>query len=106
MPLHLIGKTTKIFYSIRSDKNLLNDSYFSFYNKKVTDRAEIQWGNANRQRAAKGNGSGEVVSLFVDNLPTSMSRGWLWQLFNFEGKVVDAYVSHKKRKNKDTLFGL
>ena len=35
-------------------------------------------------------------TVFVDNLPESMSKSWLWQLFDHEGRVVDVYLSGKK----------
>lgn len=41
----------------------------------------------------------------MDNLPRSMTKGWLWQLFSFEGKVADTYISYKKRKSTENLFG-
>ena len=53
----------------------------------------------------RGEDYGDIVSLYVDNLPTTMSKGWLWQLFKCEGRVVDAYVSHKRRKHTTNLFG-
>ena len=34
-----------------------------------------------------------------------MTWDWLYQLFKFEGQVVDVYVSHKMRKNTDSCFG-
>ena len=43
-------------------------------------------------------------TVFVDNIPLSMTKSWLWQLFNYEGKVVDVFISHKKRKTSDTPF--
>ena len=43
-------------------------------------------------------------TVFVDNLPTSMSKSWLWQLFGYEGKVVDVILSWKKRKNNQQPF--
>ena len=32
-------------------------------------------------------------TIFVDNIPESMSRSWIWQLFDHEGKVVDVFLS-------------
>ena len=43
-------------------------------------------------------------TVFVDNLPASMSKSWLWQLFSYEGKVVDIFLSQKKRKNSKQPF--
>ena len=33
--------------------------------------------------------------VFVDNLPSSMTKSWLWHIFQFEGKVVDVFLSRK-----------
>ena len=43
--------------------------------------------------------------MYVDNLPRSMSKRWLWQLFHYEGRVVDAYISYKQRNHTSNLFG-
>ena len=47
----------------------------------------------------------ETVTLFIDNLPKAMTRIWLWQLFKYDGSLVDAYLSKKIRRNNDKLFG-
>ena len=44
-------------------------------------------------------------SVFVDNLPESMSRGWLWQLFSGDGEVVDVFISRKERRLSKAPFG-
>ena len=31
-------------------------------------------------------------TIFVDNLPSSLTKAWSYQLFKFEGKVVDIYI--------------
>ena len=41
------------------------------------------------------------MSLFVDNLAESMTRLWIWQLFEFEDVTIDVYLSRKKRKSTD-----
>ena len=41
-----------------------------------------------------------TYTLFVDNLPKSMTTSWLWQLCNFEGGVVDVFLSRKQRAMK------
>ena len=48
----------------------------------------------------------EAISftVFVDNLPKDMSKGWLWQIFQFEGEVVDIFMSWKKRKSSTSPF--
>ena len=44
------------------------------------------------------------VTLFVDNLPLSMTTSWLWQLCGLEGEVVDMYISRKKRQSNPLPF--
>ena len=34
-----------------------------------------------------------------------MSRGWLWQIFKFEGRLVDVFKSRKVRRTNQNLFG-
>ena len=36
--------------------------------------------------------------MFVDNLPSSMTKARLWQIFKFEGRIIDIYISRKVRK--------
>ena len=43
-------------------------------------------------------------SVFVDNLPQSMSKECSWQLFNHEGKVVDVFMCWKRRKVSSSPF--
>ena len=43
-------------------------------------------------------------TIFVDNLPKSMTLGWLRQLFAFEGRITDAYLSRKRRKMTNAPF--
>ena len=45
-------------------------------------------------------------TVFVDNLPPTMSQSWLWQIFYLHGTVTDAFVSRKKRvvNNKPFAF--
>ena len=45
-----------------------------------------------------------AYTVFVDNLPTSMTRDWLWQLFQYEGEVVDVFMSRKQRKSSTQPF--
>ena len=35
----------------------------------------------------------ESFSIFVDNLPPSMTNRWLMQLFGYEGRLSDVYIS-------------
>ena len=48
----------------------------------------------------------EAIShtVFEDNLPSAMTKAWLWQIFQFGGKVVDVFMSWKKRRTSQTLF--
>ena len=39
-----------------------------------------------------------LVTIFVDNLPMSMSKSWLWQIFDLEGYVIDVFLSREKKK--------
>lgn len=41
----------------------------------------------------------------MDNLRISMNNVWLSQLFKNDGKVLDTYVPHRIRNNKDYKFG-
>ena len=47
----------------------------------------------------------KAVSLFVDNIPKGLDRGWLRRLFERHGEVCDLFISTKKRKNRSELFG-
>ena len=80
-------------------------------------RGQSSWRVSHKSGAERRSGGSDVHTdvawrrlehvshtLFVDNLPHSMSRDWLWQLFHHEGKVVDVYVSWKKRKATSTPF--
>ena len=42
--------------------------------------------------------------VFIDNLPTSMTKSWFWQLFNYKGRVVDVFMSRKQRKTNKLPF--
>ena len=35
----------------------------------------------------------ELFSIFVDNIRTEMDKGWLKQLFGYEGQITDMYIS-------------
>ena len=45
-----------------------------------------------------------VVTLFVDNLPKDMINEWLVQLFEFDARVVDVFVSCKRRRGRSNPF--
>ena len=49
-------------------------------------------------------GPRNVAYIFVDNLPSSMSVEWFWQIFKHEGEVPFS-VSHKSRKTNRNKFG-
>ena len=46
-----------------------------------------------------------AYSLFIDDLPKEMTWDWLLQIFRGEGKVIDVFVSHKRRRKNDCRFG-
>ncbi|MED6226169.1 hypothetical protein PIB30_100872, partial [Stylosanthes scabra] len=46
-----------------------------------------------------------VVTIFVDNLPPNTTIDWLWHIFKLEGRVMDAFLSRKKRSSNPSLFG-
>lgn len=48
---------------------------------------------------------GRLFSIYVDNLPLSVTNAWLWKLITNEGNMVDVFVSRKKRLNMNYLFG-
>ena len=43
-------------------------------------------------------------TLFMDNLPKSMSTFWLWQLCSYDGRVVDVFISRKRRASNPLPF--
>lgn len=45
------------------------------------------------------------VTLFVDNLPLTMNNVWLRQIFKNDGRLIDAFVSRKQRRNNQFWFG-
>ena len=47
----------------------------------------------------------EAYSLFIDELPMEMTLDWLLQIFRGEGKIIEVYVSHKRRSKNDCRFG-
>ena len=61
--------------------------------------------NVERRRRISGEWNREVVTLFMDNFPEEMCWEWLLQIFRIEGRIVDVYVSHKKRKKDKSAFG-
>ena len=67
---------------------------------RVEDRSQVVSRNEDAWRRLES----VTYTVFVDNLPLSMSKSWLWQLFNYEGRVVDVFISHKKRKTCDAPF--
>ncbi|MED6109004.1 hypothetical protein PIB30_029612 [Stylosanthes scabra] len=46
----------------------------------------------------------ENYSIFVDNLPTHISKRFLYREFSFHGNVVDVFISRKSRKGKVNMF--
>ena len=43
-------------------------------------------------------------SVFVDNLPLSMTASWLGQIFRYEGDIIDVFLSRKKRSTTRNPF--
>lgn len=46
----------------------------------------------------------EGFTIFIDNLPMSMTNVWLKQLFKNEGRILDVFVSRKQHKFEKELF--
>ena len=46
-----------------------------------------------------------TVTLFVDNIPKGIDRGWVRRLFGRCGEVVDLFISAKTRRNNPDCFG-
>ncbi|MED6207452.1 Serine arginine-rich splicing factor 2 [Stylosanthes scabra] len=46
-----------------------------------------------------------LVTVFINNIPRRTSRRDLWWEFKRYGKIVDVYISWKKRKRSDGPFG-
>ena len=42
--------------------------------------------------------------MFIDNLPPSMTNGWLEQLFGHERWIIDIFMSRKKRRISSSPF--
>ena len=38
-----------------------------------------------------------IFTVFMDNLPNSISKEWLWKIFKFEGEIVDIILSKPKK---------
>ncbi|GMP34513.1 hypothetical protein CsSME_00007349 [Camellia sinensis var. sinensis] len=62
-----------------------------------------------RQRGRQGRrghgGCADVFTIFVDNLPNSVSPKGLYNLFNKFGVVQDVFIPYKRRWTTDTRFG-
>ncbi|MDV3200589.1 MAG: RNA-binding protein, partial [Pigeon pea little leaf phytoplasma] len=43
-------------------------------------------------------------TIFVDNLPSNITKGMLYKIFGWAGNVVDVYVSRKGRKGTSSPF--
>lgn len=50
-------------------------------------------------------GNGGVLTIFIDNLPLSITNLWLRHLFKNDGDVVDVFVPNKIRYGKNFCFG-
>lgn len=52
-----------------------------------------------------GRTSNNHTTLFIDNLPRGIISEWTRDLFSEFGKIVDVFVSKKKRKSNSLAFG-
>ncbi|CAO2837905.1 unnamed protein product [Amaranthus hypochondriacus] len=62
------------------------------------------WWRGPRERSPPGRG-GLPFSLFVDDIPRSLSNAELRKIFQREGQVSDVYISKKVRLKKKECFG-
>ena len=46
----------------------------------------------------------QSYSVFVDNLPPSITKGWLFQQFEWEGRITDIFLSRKQRESSQLPF--
>ena len=46
----------------------------------------------------------QTFTIFVDNLPASMTKGWLFQIFQWTGRIADIFISKKQRKESHNPF--
>ena len=58
-----------------------------------------------KQRSISAREYQSSFSLFVDFLPLNMNNLWLRRLFNNHGKVIDAFVPKKLRKETTNRSG-
>ena len=42
--------------------------------------------------------------MFVDNLPMEMDRGWLKQIFDYDGQITYMFISRKHRRANSKPF--
>ncbi|GMP31857.1 hypothetical protein CsSME_00005904 [Camellia sinensis var. sinensis] len=57
------------------------------------------------QERRRHGGCRDVFTIFVDNLPTSVSPKRLYTLFNKFGVVQDVFIPYKRRRTTSTRFG-
>ncbi|KAL7255360.1 hypothetical protein ACSBR1_009503 [Camellia fascicularis] len=58
-----------------------------------------------RKKRRRYRGCRDVFTIFVDNLPTSVSTKGLYTLFNKFGVVQDEFIPYKRRRTTNTRFG-
>ncbi|CAO2840861.1 unnamed protein product [Amaranthus hypochondriacus] len=67
----------------------------------------LPWGRGPREPPVLdvGHKNPAITTLFVDGLPQGISSEWLWDMFSQYGRVVDVYVSRKRRTTTVAPFG-
>ena len=58
---------------------------------KDRNRRRSEWQGEDSKERYFRNLEENSYTIFVDNLPSSTSKAWLWQLFSFEGRIVDIH---------------
>ncbi|MED6172803.1 hypothetical protein PIB30_053299 [Stylosanthes scabra] len=61
--------------------------------------------NVFRRERSKSYGDAGEVAMFLDNLPSSTTLALMWKIFGREGKVVDVFLSRKRRTSNNLKFG-
>ena len=46
----------------------------------------------------------QTYTIFVDNLPVSMTKGWLFQIFQWIERIADIFMSKKQKKGSQNPF--
>ena len=71
---------------------------------KERNRGRCRWlAEVSKERYFR-NVEENYYTIIIDNLPISMLKSWLSQLFSFEGRIVDIYIATKRRRNSSMPF--